>query len=109
MKLIDERTPDGSRHFARFPHAVSWKNMCEHVLRLQGSEMLNFVGNGLANVWLDFHFRQHRFLIDVDDGHFRLFVRDPQCPDLILCQVGYHFEQLFDGEKPDERDDALAS
>ena len=27
MKLIDERTSDGSRHFARWSHAADWKSL----------------------------------------------------------------------------------
>ncbi len=57
--------------------------------------MLNFVGEEFAKAWLDFRFRRHRFLIHARDGLFRLFVRDPQCPDLILYQVGCHFERLL--------------
>ena len=95
MRLIDERTPDGSRHFACLPQAATWAAVCDHVLLLPDAEMINFVGEGLAQAWLDFRFRRHRFLINARDGRFRLFVRDPQCPDLILYQVGYHFERLL--------------
>jgi hypothetical protein len=95
MRLIDERTRDGSRHFARFPQAAAWATIGEHALLLPEAEMLNFVGDGQAPAWFDFRFRRHRFLIRARDGLFRLYVRDPQCPDLILYQVGYHFERLL--------------
>jgi hypothetical protein len=95
MRIIDERTQDGSRHFARLPQAANWTAICQHTLLLPGAEMVNFVGDGLATAWLDFGFRQHQFRIKMQDGQFRLFVRDPQCPDLTLCQVGYHFERLL--------------
>jgi len=61
-----------------------------------GAQLLNFVSEGIARAWLDFCFRQHRFLINTRDGRFHLFVHDPQCPDLILFQVGSHFERLLE-------------
>jgi hypothetical protein len=96
MKLLDERTRDGSRHFASLSQAVTWGALCDHVLHLPDAEMINFIAEGPAQAWLDFHFRRHRFVIRARDGWFRLYVRDPQCPDLILYQVGCHFERLVE-------------
>lgn len=95
MILIDERTRDGSRHFTSLPQTATWEDAHDHVLLLSGAEMLNFVVDEFARAWFDFCFRRHRFLVHARDGLFRLFVRDPQCPDLILYQVGSHFEQLL--------------
>ena len=95
MKLIDQRMPDGSRHFARLPRITPWEVVRGHVLLLQGAEVLNFVGEGIANAWLDFTYRGHRFVIHSHENQLRLCVRDPQCPDLLLYQVGCHFEQLL--------------
>ena len=101
MKLIDERTSDGSRHFSRLPRAVAWEAVRDHALLLPGAEMVNFVENELAEAWLDFSFRGRRFLIRSRDEHIHLFVDDPQRSDLILYQVGRHFERLLiaDNEK----------
>jgi hypothetical protein len=96
MKLIDERTRDGSRHFASLSHAVSWGSVCDHVSLLPGAEMVSLFADGPGRAWLDFRFHRHRFSIKSRDGHFRLFVADPQCPDLILYQVGCHFERLLE-------------
>jgi hypothetical protein len=95
MMLVDERTPDGSRHFACLPQAAAWAKVCGHALLLPGAELSNFVSERLASAWLEFRFRQHCFRISARDGRFRLFVRDPLCSDLVLYQVGCHFEQLL--------------
>ncbi len=95
MILIDERTRDGSRHFTSLPQKATWENIHDHALLLSGAEVLNFVADEYARAWVDFCFRQHRFLIHARDGLCRLFVRDPQCPDLILYEVSAHFEQLL--------------
>ena len=95
MKLIDERTPDGSRHFAKLPKIAPWEVVRDHVLLLGSARVVNYVGEGPSEPWLDFTFRGHRFLIHSHENQFRLFVRDPQCSDLILYEVGLHFEQLL--------------
>ncbi|MBU4271261.1 MAG: hypothetical protein KKA28_05295 [Planctomycetes bacterium] len=95
MKLIDERTLDGSRRFTHLPRVADWISVRDHVLLLPGAEMVNFIGGEMAQDWLDFAFRGRRFLIRGHDDHFHLFVDDPQCSDLILYQVGRHFEQLL--------------
>jgi hypothetical protein len=96
MKLIDERTPDGSRHFARLPKIAAWEVVRDHVLLLGNARVVNYVAEGPAEPWLDFTFRGHRFLIHSHGNQFRLSVRDPQCSDLILYEVGLHFERLLD-------------
>ena len=95
MRLIDKRTRDGSRYFARLPRAAAWADLRDHALLLPNAEIVNFVDLGSARPWLDFYFRRHRFLIHARNGPLSLSVRDPQCPDLILYEVGHHFERLL--------------
>jgi hypothetical protein len=95
MRLLDERTLDGSRHFACLPRTVAWEAVCNHVRRLPGAKPINVIVGGPAPAWLDFEFRTHRFLIDARNGSFRLIVQDPQCCDLVLYEVGCHFERLL--------------
>ena len=101
MKLIDERTPDGSRHFARLPKIASWETVRDYVLLLGSARVVNYVGEWPGQPWLDFTFRGHRFLIHCHENQLRLCVRDPQCSDLILYEVGLHFSRLL-GETRDE-------
>ena len=95
MMLIDERTPDGSRHFARWPATATWREIRNHILSLPNAKTVNVIGEEIAAGWIDFTFRGHRFVIHHQDGNTRLIVRDPQCSDLILYQVGRHFERLL--------------
>jgi hypothetical protein len=97
MKLIDERTPDGSRYFARLPKVSPLEIVREHILLLGSAEVVNFIDEGIASPWMDFNFRGHRFLIHCHGNQLRLYVRDPQCSDLILYEVGVHIERLFGG------------
>ena len=99
MKLIDERTPDGSRHFARLPKVAPWEVVRDHVLLLGSAKVVNYIADEAVSPWLDFTFRGHRFVIHSHENQLRLFVHDPQCSDLILYEVGSHFERLSGGEK----------
>jgi hypothetical protein len=94
MRLIDERAPDGSRHFANLPKSTPWQVVRDHVLFLDSAKVVNYIDEQVAIPWLDFTFRGHRFLIHSHENQLRLFVRDPQCSDLILFEVGTHFERL---------------
>jgi hypothetical protein len=94
MMLIDERTPDGSRRFARLRTITPWEVVRDHVLLLENAKLVNFVGGQVTHGWLDFSFRGHRFLIHSHENLLHLYVHDPQCSDLILFQVGQHFEKL---------------
>lgn len=96
MKLIDQRTADGSRHFASLPQTASWTALRDSVALLSGAELLNYVNPGGIAAWIDFSFRDHRFRINAYDGRFHFFVSDPQCADLTLFQVGSHFEALLE-------------
>jgi len=95
MRLIDIRTCDGSRQYLCLPRAVAWNALRDHAMQLPEAEVVNFVGEGLAQAWLDFVFRGHRFLVRGHDGQFHFFVRDPHCPDLIVYQVARHFKELL--------------
>jgi hypothetical protein len=97
MMLIDERAADGSRHFARLPKVTPWQVVRDHVLLLDSAKVINYVDEGIASPWLDFAFRGHRFLVHSHENQLRLFVCDPLCSDLILYEVGRHFERLLGG------------
>ncbi len=102
MRLFDERTRDGSRHFASLPQGASWGSLCDWILLLPNAEIVNFTTGAQAQAWLDFHFRGHRFSIVARDGQLHFYVRDPQCPDLILYQIGCHFEKQHEASEKGE-------
>ena len=97
MVLIDVRTSDGSRHFARLPAEATREALADHLLLLSGAEMTSLVtGNG-GKPWMDFAYQGHRFSVSRHEDRFHFFVCDPLCPDVLLYQVASHFEQLFSG------------
>ncbi len=63
---------------------------------LPDAAMVRCIDGGTAEPWCEFRFRQHQLVIKSCDGHVCLFVRDPQCCDMILYEVGCHFEKLSD-------------
>jgi hypothetical protein len=97
MKLLDHRTDDGSRHFARLPTPVHWQSLCDHLARLRGARIANCVLPGIAAPWVEFTYQGHRFLIRGQDGEVCLFVRDPQCSDVLVYRVATYCERLLRG------------
>ena len=97
MELIDFRTTDGSRHFARLPNGATWDALGEHISLLFGAEIVNLVAGRREKAWMDFAYRGHRFSVSRHDGLLHFFVCDPLCPDVILFQVAAHCEKLLGG------------
>jgi hypothetical protein len=96
MKLIDIRTRDGSRLYLHLPQTVGWHDLRDHATRLPGAEVTRFVAEGVAQRQLEFSYRGYSFFIQEGGKHFSFFVRDPQCPDLIVYQVAQHFQDLVE-------------
>jgi hypothetical protein len=95
MRLIDLRTADGSRQFARLPKAAAWDTLREHFARLPGLEIINFVVERVPTPWLDFIYRGHRFTVRDAGEEVWLMVADPQCSDVLLYETAAHCEQLL--------------
>ena len=97
MELIDLRTEDGSRHFTSLPKTRTWHALRDHLLRLPGTQIVNFVAEEVTRAWIDFTFGKHRFSVMHRDDKFCFYVSDPLCPDLRLYQVAYHCEEFLCG------------
>lgn len=98
MKLIDRRTDDGSRRFARLPKGATWEALRDHVAKLAGSEIEDLVVPRIEEPWLRFTYQGHRFLVRNHDGGFHFFVSDPLCSDMHLYRVASHCERLLGSE-----------
>jgi len=97
--LFDIRMRDGARHFADMPEAVFFDEVADHVEKLDGAEITEFITDGVVEMWLDFEYRGHQFSVNNQLGDYRFFVRDTDCPEDILLEVCDHFRKLL--EKPD--------
>ena len=93
--LFDMRINDGSRHFVDMPEAVFFDEFADHVEKLQGAEITEFITDGVLEMWLDFDFRGHKFSVNNQFGDYWFFVEDPNCADDILLEVCEHFRILL--------------
>ena len=93
-EIFDMRMNDGSRHFADVPEIVSFAAMRDHVRSLEGAEEIGFITDEVTEMWLDFHYREHRFSINNQHGDYWFFVDDPTCPEPILVDVCSHFAKI---------------
>lgn len=86
---------DGSRQFAELPEVCAWEVFRQHIERLPGAAVTDFLTDHVTEMWLDFSFRGHSFTVNNQYGDFWFFVRDPACPDDILTAVVEHCEPLL--------------
>ena len=98
MRLIDERTTDGSRRFLLLTREADWSRLCEHVSSLNGARIVA-LGGDRPEKRLDFAYLGNRFFVRGRNGRLHLSVEDPLCSDLILYHVGLHFERLTGREE----------
>ncbi len=95
MRLIDERTDAGSRHFANLPRSVNAETLRDHLLCLPGTKIINFVDDAVVHGWIDFEYDGRRFVVRVQDEKFSFFVTDPQYSDVSLYRLALHCGQLL--------------
>ena len=100
MKLIDERTADGSRCFARLPRMGGWATFCRHAGLLADIEWAPPIDGDLPQGRIAFCLGGQQFQAACHNGTIRLIVCDPLCPDVLLYQVARHFQ---DGTGPMRR------
>jgi hypothetical protein len=85
--LLYHTMHDGSRQFAALPESQPWTTLRDHLVRLPGAQITDFLTDGVTEAWIDFCYRGHAFTINNQYGEFWFFVRDPHCADEILVEV----------------------
>ena len=86
---------DGSRHFASLPQSCAWYAIRDHVDKLDGALLTQFLGDGILEAWVDFAYCEHEFSINDPLAEYWFFVNDPDCPETILRRVVKHFAKLL--------------
>lgn len=94
--LFDIKINDGSRHFVDMPEVVFFDELADHVEKLDGAEITEFITDGVVEMWLDFEYRGHKFSVNNQLGDYWFFVENPQCPEEILLEIIDHFRQLLE-------------
>jgi hypothetical protein len=90
VKLLTIEMCDGSRHFGDLPQTVLWHRLRNHIEKLVGAEITDFVTDNVTETWIDFSYRGHRFSVNDQFGAYLFFVNDPSCPDETLDAVLSH-------------------
>ncbi len=93
--LIDAKMNDGSRHFVDMPEVVFFDELADHTENLEGTEITEFITDGVVEMWLEFEFRKHKFSVNNQFGDYWFFVQDPNCPEEILLEIINHFSKLL--------------
>jgi hypothetical protein len=90
---------DGSRHFGDLPQTVLWHDLRDHIERLEGAAITDFVTDNVTEAWIDFTYRGYKFSANDQFGDYWFFVDDPKCPDDILEAVLSHCSLLLRDER----------
>lgn len=91
---------DGSRCFLSLAPGADWYAVRDHVHRLDGAELKNFLCDHVTEAWIDFRYAGHDFNINDAPGDYWFFVRDPACPDAVLEAIAAHFGGLLEADRP---------
>jgi hypothetical protein len=94
MRLLDERTGDGSRLFVRLPKRTTWQQFRDHVTTLPGAELASPVPGDVPSALFAFTYGGQRFMVGNGGDPYCLFVSDPRCGDVRLYNVTAHCEKL---------------
>jgi hypothetical protein len=95
MQLEDFRMHDGSRQFATLPESVPWTILRDHIATLDGAAITGLLTDNVTEVWIDFDFDNHCFMVNNQNAEYWFFVEEPSCNDEILEQVAQHCARLL--------------
>jgi hypothetical protein len=98
-ELLNLIMNDGSRHFGDLPQTALWHELRNHIERLDGAAITDFITDNVTEAWIDFAYRGHRFSVNDQFGDYWFFVDNPECPDDILRAVLSHCELLLGGRR----------
>lgn len=98
-ELLNVAMNDGSRQFAILPQSRGWNDLREHLSRLPGAKITEFVTDGVTEAWIDFAFREHAFTVNNQFGEYWFFVQRPDCPDAVLTEVVAHARKILTNSK----------
>jgi hypothetical protein len=96
-KLINIIMNDGSRHFGDLPESIDWHQLRNHIERLDGAQVTDFITDNVTEVWIDFAYRGNRFSVNNQFGEYWFFVANPKCSEEILQAVLDHCELVLVG------------
>ncbi len=86
-KLLDFRTPGGSRQFAEIPDRIDWNVLHERLVNHPDFVVTESLTDGVTQWIHDFTYRGFEFTVDTQFGELWLFVADASCDDEVLHDV----------------------
>jgi hypothetical protein len=94
-KLINIIMNDGSRQFGDLPESIDWHQLRDHIDRLDGVQITDFITDNVTEVWIDFFYRGQQFSVNNQFGEYWFFVDNPRCKEEILEAVLGHCELVL--------------
>jgi hypothetical protein len=98
-KILELIMKDGSRHFGELPQTVLWHELRDHIERLEGAAITNFITDNITEAWIHFTYSGYHFSVNDQFGDYWFFVDNPKCPDNILEAILSHSKRLIGNRK----------
>jgi hypothetical protein len=89
---------DGSRQFGELPQSATWSKLRQHLGKLDGVTVTEFITDHVTEAWIDFSFRGYQFSVNNQFGDYWFFANDSHAPDEVLETVLSHCRSLLGDE-----------
>jgi hypothetical protein len=66
--LLNVIMSDGSRQFGELPQTALWHVLRDHIEKLDGAAVTDFVTDDVTEAWIDFSYRGYRFSVNDQFG-----------------------------------------
>lgn len=86
-ELLNFIASDGSRQFGELPQTVLWYELRDHIEKLDGAALTDFLTDHITEAWIDFTYSGYRFTVNDRCGDYWFFVDEPSCPEEILKAI----------------------
>ena len=98
-ELLNFIANDGSRQFGELPQTVLRYEMRDHIEKLDGAAITDFITDHVTEAWIDFTYCGNRFTVNDQFGDYWFFVDEPSCPDEVLESILSHCKLLLGGAR----------
>ena len=73
-----------SRQFGELPQSATWSKLRQHLRKLDGATVTEFITDHVTEAWMDFSFRGYQFSVNNQLGDYWFFANDAHTPDEAL-------------------------
>ncbi len=93
LNITNTVLPGGKRLFVTLPETVGFERMRSELEALPDCRVLEYLTDGVTEVWIDFEYKGHSFTVNNQLGEYWFFAEDAHCPEVVLLEVAEYCAQ----------------